>query len=300
LKILVLIKSVPDTKIPLECVEDTGRLINDWYVPILNTDDTMAVSEALRIKKEIAETHISVVHLGPPSGERFIRDALALGCDEGLRIWDEELENLHTGGKLLILARVAEIVGFDILFTGTKSLDTGSAQLGVLLASSLRVPCISRVVCIDEIQPGAITATRKLERGYQELVESTIPLIVSVEADEETASAAPFSAIAVAAEKNIPCFDMSRIGVPLEVVRKEESRLKFGPLRLPEPRLRFVQPPDSSLPAFERRRRIDEGGMRKRMGRIVRGEEDTVVEELFQTLRRRGFLQHLGRESKKA
>lgn len=298
MKILVLIKSVPDTKIPLECVEDTGRLIHDWYVPVLNTDDTMAVSEALRIKKEIAGTHITVIHLGPPSCERFIREALALGCDEGLRIWDEELEDLHTGGKLPILTRAAEIVGFDILFTGSKSLDTGSSQLGVLLASSLRVPCITRVVRIDEILPGAIKATRKLERGYQELVESARPLVVSVEADEEEASAAPFPAIASAAKKNIPCFDMSRIGIPLEAVRQAESRLKFGPLRLPEPRLRFIQPPDSSLPAFERRRRIGEGAREKRMGRIVRGDEDAVVEGLFHALQRGGFLEHLSKESK--
>ncbi len=299
MKILVLIKSVPDTRIPLECVADTGRLKPDWNVTILDPNDAMSVSEAVRIRKEIAGAHITVVHLGPPSGERFLRDALALGCDEGLRIWDEELEDLHTGGKLLILARVAEIVGFDILFTGSKSRDTGSSQLGVLLASSLRVPCINRVVRMDAILPGAITATRKLDRGYQELVEATQPLVVSVEADDEEASAAPFPAVVLAAGKVIPCFDMSRIGIPLHAVRQAESRLKFGPLRLPEPRLRFIQPPDSSLPAFERRCQIGEDAGEKRTGKIVRGDEDAVVEALFQALQRGSFLEHLRKKSNK-
>jgi electron transfer flavoprotein beta subunit len=284
LKILVLIKSVLDTMIPLECIEETGRLKEGWNVPILNPDDGMAVSEALRIKEKIADARITVIHLGPPSGDRFIKDALALGCDDGLRIWDEGLEELHTAGKVLIFARVAKIVGFDILFTGTKSLDTGSSQLGVLLASSLQVSCITRVVRIDEIWTGKITATRKLERGYQECVESARPLVVSVEADEEAAAYPHFPAIAQAAERNIPCFDLSRIGIPLQAIQQEESRLKFGPLRLPEPRLQFIQPPDSSLPAFERRQQLGEGSVQKRQGRIVRGDDDTVVEKLFQTL----------------
>jgi electron transfer flavoprotein beta subunit len=293
LKILVLIKSVPDAKIPLEFIEETGRLKEQWNVPILNPDDSAAVSEALRMKKDFAEARITIVHWGPPSGDRFIQYALALGCDEGLRIWDEGLEDLHTRAKLLIFARVAKIVGFDILFTGTKSLDTGSSQLGVLLASSLHVPCITRVVRIDEIRTGTITATRRLERGYQERVESAMPLVVSVEADEEITAHAPFPAIAQAAEKKIPCYDMSCIGIPLQAIQREEVRLKFGPLRLPEPRLQFIQPPDSALPAFERRRRLSEGSLQKRQGNIVRGNEDTVVEELFQTLLREGWLDHL-------
>jgi electron transfer flavoprotein beta subunit len=296
LKIIVLIKSVLDTKIPLEGIEDSGRLKNDWNVPLLNSDDGMAVAQALKIKKDMPEAHITIVHWGPPSGDRFIREALSLGCDEGLRIWDEGLEELHTRGKLLIFARVAKILEFDILFTGTKSLDTGSAQLGMLLASSLQVPCIIRVVRIDEIRTRTITATRKLERGYQERVESARPLVISVEADEEETAYARFPAMAQAAEKDICCFDLARIGIPLQAIQKEESRLKFGPLRLPEPRLQFIQPPDSSLPAFERRRQLGEGTMDKRSGRIVSGNEDAVVEELFQTLLRKGWLEHLRKE----
>jgi electron transfer flavoprotein alpha/beta subunit len=296
MKIIVLIKSVLDTKIPLECIEDSGRLKNDWNVPMLNPDDGMAVAQALKIKKDIPEARITIVHLGPPSGDRFIREALALGCDEGLRIWDEGLEDLHTGGKLMILARVAKILEFDILFTGTKSLDTGSSQLGMLLASSLQVPCITRVIRIDEIRAGTITATRRLERGYQERLESARPLVVSVEADEEAVAYTPFPAIARAAEENIPCFDLPRIGIPLQAIQQEESRLKFDTLRLPEPRLQFIQPPDSSLPAFERRRQIGEGTMEKRLGRIVSGNEDAVVEELFQALLHKGWLEHLRRE----
>jgi electron transfer flavoprotein beta subunit len=293
LKIVVLIKSVLDTRIPLECIEETCRIKEGWNVPMLNPDDGIAVAQALKIKKDMPETRITIVHWGPPSGEKFIRNALALGCDDGLRIWEEGLEELHTGGKTLVFARTATILGFDLLFTGTKSLDTGSSQLGVLLASSLQVPCITRVSGIDAIRAETVTATRKLERGYQEQVESSRPLVVAMEADEELPAYSSFPAVAQAAERTIPCWGLPEIGIPREAIRQAESRLKFSPLRLPEPRLQFIQPPDSSLPAFERRRQLGEGFERKRQAKIARGDEDEVAEALFQTLLREGCLAHL-------
>jgi electron transfer flavoprotein beta subunit len=290
LKIIILIKSVQDTKVALECVEDAGRLKEDWNVPILNPDDGMAVAAALRIKKEIPGTNIRIVHLGPASAERFIRDAVALGCDEGLRLWDEGLEDLHTGGKLLIFERVARILGFDLLFTGTKSLDTGSAQLGVLLASSLQIPCITRVIEIDAIREGTIAVTRRLEQGYQEQVEALKPLVIAFEADEEPAAYASFPDFVQAEEQEICCWDLSQIGIPRQAILEMESRLTVSPLCLPQPGLQFVQAPDSSLPAFERRRQIGKGSMVRRQGIIVSRSEEAVVEELFQTLLRQGWL----------
>jgi electron transfer flavoprotein beta subunit len=296
-KIIVLLKSVLDAKIPLEC-EETGRLIEDWNVPVLNPDDGMAVAQALKIKKDVPEASITIVHWGPYSGEKFIRAALALGADEGLRIWDEDIEELHTAGKVLVLARAATILGFDLLLTGTKSLDTGNAQLGLLLASALRIPCITRVLSIDAIGVETLTATRRLELGYREQVESARPLVVAMEADEEKPMHAAFTAIAQASERTIPCWGLSDIGIPREALRQIESKLTFGPLRLPAPGLQFIQPPDSSFPAFDRRRQLSEGFAQKRQGRIVRGDADAVAEELFQALLREGFLDHLKRKSK--
>jgi electron transfer flavoprotein beta subunit len=296
LKIIVLIKSVLDTKVPLECIEDTGRIMEDWNVAVLNPDDRMAVDLALKIKKDMPETHIRIMHWGPPSGDRIIRSALALGCDEGLRIWDERVEELHTGGKALLFARAATIFGFDLLFTGAKSLDTGSAQLGMLLASALQVPCITRVSSVEATREQTVTATRWLNYGYQEQIQSVRPLVVSVEADEGPLSYPAFSDVAQAAERTIPCLGLPEIGVSLQAILAEESRLKYSPLRLPEPRIEFTQPPDSSLPAFERRRQIGEGSLQKRQGKIVRGNQEQVAEELFQTLLREGCLSHLKRK----
>lgn len=299
MKIIVFIKSVLDAKIPLECVEDTHTLKQDWNVSMLNPDDETAIAAALKIKNKNPSTHITVVHLGPPSGERFIREAIALGCDDGLRIWEEGLEDIRFGGKSLIFSRVAKILGFDLLVTGTKSLDTGTGQMGVLLASLLQVPCVTRVTEIDAASSDFILATRNLDEGFRKRIESIRPLVITMEAEAETAMQASLPAVAQASEREIPCFDLSRIGIPQQALRQADSRLVYGPPRFPSPKLQFVQPPDSSLPAFERRLQLGRCLADKREGNVVQCDEESASEEMFQILLRGGWLDHLRKSDPK-
>ena len=241
-----------------------------------------------------------MVHLGPPSGERFIREAIALGCDDGLRIWEESLSNIRSEAKALIFSRVARILGFDLLVTGTASLDTGTGQMGALLATLLRVPCIARVTGIDAIRKDRIEATSNLGRGYRQRIESVKPLVLAIEAEEGVAMQASFSALVQAAEREIPFYDLSRIGIPRQVLRQADSRQVYGPLQFPAPKLQFVQPPDSSLSAFERRLQLGKSPVEKRKGNIAECDEDSAAKELFQILLREGWLDHLRKHDPKA
>lgn len=299
MKILLFIKTVFDTKVQLEYIETTGNIKQDWNVPILNPDDEAAVASVVRIKSDFPATHVTIVHLGPPEGERFIRDAVSLGCDDGIRLWDEGFDELHTAAKALLFARVATILGFDLIFTGTKGLDTGTAQLGILLASHLQIPSITRVVNLDAIEGDAVKVTRLLDYGYREQVRSLKPLVVAFEALEVPICRPSFAALVHASDYPIPCLDLSQTGIPRQALQKIEARLAFGPPRFPVPRMQFVQPPDSSLPAFDRRRQLAETSAAKRERKVIVGEEDSVAESLFQTLLEQGWLDHLRDKSTK-
>ena len=299
MKIIVFIKSVPDTKVALEYVKDTHTLRHGWNVSILNPDDEAAIAAILGIKYKIPKTHITVVHLGPPSGERFIREAMALGCDDGLRIWEEDLNGIHSEAKALIFSRIATILGFDLLVTGTGSLDTATGQMGVLLASLLQVPCVTRVTGIDAIRRDCIVATRNLDQGFRQRVECVKPLVITMEAEEETGMQAPFPDLVQAHERDIPCFDLSRIGIPRQSVQKADSHLVYGPFRFPAPELQFVKAPDSSLPAFERRLQLGICSADRREGTMVECDEDSAAEEIFQMLLREGWLDHLRKNNPK-
>ncbi|MGD0232323.1 MAG: hypothetical protein ABSC19_18535 [Syntrophorhabdales bacterium] len=269
MKILVFIKEVPDIRIPLACDEYAGKLRADWNVSMLNPADNSAIEAALKMKKGLPGTQVTVVHLGPASGERLIRECLALGCDEGLRIWEEGLEEIHATGKALIFARIAEITGFDLILTGARSQDIGSAQLGVLLALHLALPSISSVIAF-QVKGGTIAATKRLAQGYHEYVEAPTPAVITVETHEEPCGYASPPCLLEATEREIPCYDLSRIGISSQLIRHIENCLNIGPLRFPTARPRFTPAPDSTLPAFLRIRKLIEGTITRREGKLVR------------------------------
>ncbi len=294
LKILVFIKEVPDIRIPLARDERTGNLRKDWNVSVLNPSDSAAIDTALVIKESRPGTHITLIHLGPPSGERFIREGLALGCDDGLRIWEEGLDAIQAQGKALIFERIARILGFDIILTGAKSDDTGSGQVSLILAHHLRVPCIIPAISVETgAKERTIVAVKRLAWGYRESIESPIPLVIAVEAQTEPTRYAGVPPLLEAAEKMIPCFDLARIGMSTQLIQRANGHVVLGPLRLPGSRLKPATPPDSCLPAFERIQQLVAGTVQRREGKMVSGTEDHVVDELFGTLLREGWLNHL-------
>jgi electron transfer flavoprotein beta subunit len=294
LKILVFTKVVVDTKVPLEYNHNTGRLLSDWNVTQLNPPDRKAIDTALKIKREFSDTHITLIHLGPTPEERCGREGLALGADEGLRVWEEDLEGCSVNSKAFIFARTAQILGFDLILAGNKSEDTMSGQLGTLLASYLNLPVINAVtdIRINE-QKGKIIALKNLSNGYKARIECPLPLVLTTDASDRLENYASFAGLLNAYEKEIPCWDLAQIGIPIQSIHEKNALLQFESLRLPKPRLKTTPAPNSALPAFERIKELIEGTIKPRKGKVVKRDEESIVEELFQTLRKEGWLDHL-------
>lgn len=294
MKILVFLKVVEDTRIPLEYSYNTGKLLHEWNVNHLNPSDKTAIETALRIKEGSSDSHITLIHMGPASGERWIREGLALGADEGLRIWDENLEWCHVVSKAFIFAKISQILGFDLILAGNKSADTMNGQLGILLASCLNLPVVCSVIDVDINQEeGKAIALKSLSRGHRERVECPLPLVITMGTMDATRNYASLPAMLDACGKEIPCWDLAVIGIPAALIHEKNALSSSGPLMFPKPRLRSIPAPDSTLLAFERIRKLLEGTIEPREGKIIKENEDGLVEKLFQTLLKEGWLDHL-------
>jgi electron transfer flavoprotein beta subunit len=295
-KILVFIKEVPDCKVPLMLENYSGEIREDWSVPIMEPADASSLEAALKIKKEFAETRISLIHLGPVAGEKLIRRGLALGCDEGIRIWEEGLGKVHAQAKAVIFERVSRILGFDLILTGSESRDTGSGQIGALLASRLGTPYAGPVVAC-EAGTGKCALTTQLAGGYRERVESPFPMVAAMAPFAGIDREASLTSVGEAEEREIERYDLARIGLFDRLIRDADSALTFGPLMAPVSKLRFAEAPDSSLPSHLRIRKLVEGTVSTREGKVITGEGEDVGEALFETLRKEGWLNHLKRDS---
>ena len=293
LNILVFIKEVPDVRIPVEYHKVTGRVRHDWTVPMINPADRAALSAALKVKERLPGCSVTVIHLGPESGEVLIREYLALGCDAGLRVWDDGFEELQPFTKALIFSRVARIIGYDLICTGARSQDTGNGQVGLLLASRLGTPCVTSVIDFD-ISSGERVAkvTKMLARGYRAFIESPLPLVIGMESSKVGDLEPSLADTLKASESKVPCWNLADLGISRQLVIKTEGNLSLGALKFPKSKLRFIPAPESTLPAFLRIKKLVEGTVSTREGRIVEGLEDQVIEELFSTLLREGWLDH--------
>jgi len=117
-----------------------------------------------------------VVSVGPERVKEAIKKALAMGCDKGVQIQDDQSFAKDPFEIASVLTEYAQKESFDLVLTGMQSQDRGSAQVGVLLAEMLGVPSVSTIVDFA-LEGSAVTAKRELEGGLKAVVKVALPAL---------------------------------------------------------------------------------------------------------------------------
>jgi electron transfer flavoprotein beta subunit len=179
MKLLVCIKQVPDMESKFKVGAegawyDTAELA--WR---MNEYDEYAVEQAVQLKEQVGgDTDLTVLSIGPARVQEMMKKALAMGCDRGVHVVDD---NVHQKDPFQIASTIAEFAkdkAFDVVFTGMQSQDRGSAQVGVLVAEMLGLPSISTIVDFA-FDGGKISAKRELEGGIKAKVSCATPALVT-------------------------------------------------------------------------------------------------------------------------
>jgi len=178
MKILVCVKQVPDMESKFK-VDTAGS----WYektdlVWRMNEYDGFAVEQAVQLKEQVKDADITVLSIGPEQVKETMKKALAMGCDRGAHIMDEDVSGRSPYQIAGIIAEFARDKEFDVIFTGMQSRDRGSGQVGILVAEMLGIPGISTVVDFTW-EDGTICAKRELEGGTKARVKARSPALVT-------------------------------------------------------------------------------------------------------------------------
>jgi electron transfer flavoprotein beta subunit len=309
MRVVVLQELAPEAALQEQAVgvsderqANAARPPDDWHIFRVDAAAAGALRVALRLKADRPETEVVLMHLGPPDAVHWMREEAARGCDAAIRIWDEELALTGTEGKALVLAAALRSHGADLVLTGTTSAGSAGGQLGVLLARHLGVPCVTEACRLvrprDEgLDQGssapALQVTRDLARGYRERDAVVLPAVVTVVPDDGAEELASLPRLVEAQEREIPVWDLATLGVAADQLREAGRALCPGTLQPPRPPLQPLPAPDASAPAFDRILQIVAGSVRRRAGRVVRGTDDQIAEEIFDCLLREGWLDHL-------
>lgn len=220
MKIVVCVKQVPDTT-DVKINPETNTLIREGVASITNPFDEFAIEEGLRTKEKFGgEVH--VITMGPPQAIEVLRNALAVGCDKVYLVSDRAFAGADTLATAYTLAKTIESIGgADLIFCGKQAIDGDTAQVGPGIATRLGIPQLTYVCKVREIKPDQkkIVVERLLENG-KEVVESTLPALITVVKDINEPRLPSLLGIKKAAKVQIPTLtakdiqaDENRIGL---------------------------------------------------------------------------------------
>jgi electron transfer flavoprotein beta subunit len=202
LKIIVLVKQVPDTKnITGEAMTPEGTVNRSALPAVFNPDDLYALEAALQIKDANQGTTVNVITMGPPAAAAVLKECLYRGADFTALVSDRGFAGADTLATSYALKCAIEKIGaFDIVLCGRQAIDGDTAQVGPQTAEKLginQITCVSKIEKIDTSKK-EITAVRSIEGGWEK-VKAKLPVLLTF--TEEGESPRPASAVKTCAFK---------------------------------------------------------------------------------------------------
>jgi len=294
MRIIVCIKEVTHVYAPVGIDRQTNLIDPEGVVHVINPYDECAVEEAIRLKESVGgENKITLVTICPPRAESILRDCLAMGADEAIRIWDDAFQDLDSWTTSFVLAKTIRGVDYDLILCGKQAIDTNAGQVGIYLAKLLNLPLVSAVIEVEHYFPQkkVITVQKLIERGNREVVECPLPALFTVEKGLDEPRYPTLPAFLKALKKEILELDANKLNIDPKKIQLN-SLVRMIKLSPPKPKPTFTI--DSSLPASERLKLLMSGGIAKKNStKILEGKVRDVVTQAVQLL-----IRQLGKESK--
>jgi electron transfer flavoprotein beta subunit len=182
LKIIALLKRVPDTEAKILINPEGTGIKEDGIKFVINTYDEYAVEEGLKTKERVGgDSKVTVLCMGPEEATELIRTALAMGADDAVHICDKALDKPDPLATAAVLARAIKEEGFDIIFCGKQAIDDDMAQVHSFLAEMLDIPQVNVATTFDLAADGTKATARRRIEGGDEKVETSLPAIISCE-----------------------------------------------------------------------------------------------------------------------
>lgn len=178
MNIIIPIKQVPETS-NVKMDPETGTMIRDGVQSIINPLDLYAIEVGIQLKEEHGGK-VTVITMGPPAASKALKEAIAMGCDDGILITDRKFAGSDTWATAYVLAESIKKIGdYDLIIAGERATDGDTGQVGPNIAAYLDIALGTYVSKIEEVDKGKIIVERLLEEGYEKL-ELPLPSLLTV------------------------------------------------------------------------------------------------------------------------
>jgi electron transfer flavoprotein beta subunit len=253
MKILVMVKQVPDTATQVKIGSDGKQIDTTGITWIVSPYDEFAVEEALRIKEKRGQGEVVAVTLGPDRAKEALRSALAMGCDRAIHVNDPALAAADTLVMARALAAVIKQEAPQLVLCGRQAIDDDMGAVGAQLAEILGWPCASWIM--EEAVDGdakSVRVGRQVEGGL-EVFELPLPAVLSAQKGMNEPRYPTLKGIMGAKKKEIKDVKAADLGLASVTSELSVAKLEALPARPP--------------------------------GRVIQGETKDAVKELVRALR---------------
>ncbi len=176
MKILVLVKRVPDTAASIRITGEGASIAQDveW---VMSPYDEMAVEEAVRIKERTG-AEVVAVSLAPEGAVSHIRLALEMGADRAVHLVDSQPDR-DAWSTAKALAEVVKEEAPDLVLAGRTAVDMDQSFVAPAVAALLGLPFLSSAVKLD-LEGGKAVIRHEIEGGH-EVLEAPLPCVVTTQ-----------------------------------------------------------------------------------------------------------------------
>ena len=232
MNILIPIKQVPETS-SVKMDEKSGVMIREGTECIINPLDLYAIETGLQLKEEYGG-RITVISMGPPSAEKALKEAVAMGCDAGVLLTGKEFAGSDTWATSHVIAETIKgFDGIDLIICGERATDGDTGQVGPEIASMLDVPLATYVSRIESIDKGLIVVERLIESGYEKL-KLKLPALITVIKEIASPRLPTLRGKQRAKNTSIPFFSASSLGIDESMIGLAASPTRVVKIETPK------------------------------------------------------------------
>ena len=201
MKILVLMKMVPDIVEELEVAADGSSLDPEYLRFIINERDDYALEQALLLRDRLGAT-VTVVALEAPEIDDVLHTALAKGVDRAIRVSGVDVvagTRAKTAALAATLPAIPGVLPADLVLSGCQAIDDLDGFVGPLLAGVLGLPYLGLVSRVEVDPAGAkAVVAKEYAGGVMGRFEVALPAFLGIQGCEKPPRYVPIAKVRAA------------------------------------------------------------------------------------------------------
>jgi electron transfer flavoprotein beta subunit len=177
-RIVVLMKPVPDPASAGERLGPDGRLDRAAVPAVVNGNDEYALEAALKLVAAHGG-EVTLLSMAPASAPDTMRKALAMGATSGTLITDPALEGSDVVSTATVLAAALKTLEFDLALAGVDTSDGTAGVVGPAVAALAGLPLMSYAARIEPDPAAGTVRVRRISPTGYDLLESPMPALIT-------------------------------------------------------------------------------------------------------------------------